>query len=1619
MLLAPGVRKRFVQSGIRQRSLGARSRFGRATELVFVLAAGSLLALGGPAQAQTWDGGGADADWNTSGNWDPNGVPAAGASPTVTGAGGGNANPTISANTNNYTVTTISGGTVTANAALNSLAVTVSSNGTLTIGASGEIRGNASVDTSVLLLGNGTLTNNGTLTGSLSISGGTVNNAGVVANGTSISGGTLNLNAGTNLANGEVLTVIGGIVNVNATDAIGGLAGGPGGNIVFTAGNGLTITNTSPATSTYSGAISGATTAGTTYILKTGSGTQTLSGNNTTTGGGAVRVDGGTLVLTGGNAVGNNNVLETTSGTVNLQAAETVGGLLGLATGTLQLNGNTLTITGVTGVVGAISLGNITGTGGLIINSAGFAQQFVTALDYTGDTTITAGTLGFGANDILNDATDVTLNGGTLNLATFSDTVTSVSLQSGTINGTGTLTSGSTFDVQSGTVNARLGGAVGLNKTTAGTVTLTGANTYTGTTSVTGGTLAVTGAGALASGQISVNGGTLSTDSDALADTADIEVLNSGTWTTAGTDTVGDVTLTLGTINGSGTITAATYTQTGGTLAAGVTVNAAGPKTLSGGTIAGTLGGAGATTVQTGTTTLTGTINGGTTVTSGGILSVAGGSVTGNLTLAGGTLRATSDTTLSPTSLRFEASTANTVRAETGDTLTLTPVGVNLDFNSVTTFGSATDTGTVVLNTDTLTVVTGSDVVVAGGTLRTNSASMLSSSGGFLSGRDITVETGATLDLTGTTHFVSNLAGGGTVTRSVAGVSTITVESLANSTFSGVIQDGAGTMALTKTSGGTLTLSGANTYTGTTTVNAGRLDVTGSIASTVVNVSGSGGLTVDGSSLADTAVVTLSNSANLTVSGGNEVIGALNGVGTTTLSLTGSLTTGGANTDTTFAGVASGAGGLTKAGTGTFTLSGANTYTGATRVEGGTLAVTGSIAGNVTVDGTGRLRIGNSDAIGGSITTTGSVVSYANGVNEASALILSSATTQLEVLGTDAATQSGVISSTGAFGFEKIGTGTLTLTATNTYSGATTVSAGVLAVTGSIASTTITVTAAAAGGASLSVDGAALDDSAGVTLNGFGNLTLTGSETIGLLAGATGSSVTLGANTLTTGGNGGSANFGGDIGGTGGLTKTGAGTLALNAANSFTGTLAIEGGTVALNGTGSLAAALVTVGSGTTFGIDGSRSVNALQNSGTVDLSDGAADDVLTVSGTYTGGGTVALDTVLGGDGSASDRLVITGAATGVTTLVITNIGGTGAATANGIRVVETGSSTAGAFVLGAPLSAGGFTYSLSLNTADQDWYLVTGLTAGSAAFTNAPIVLRYAYTRLDSYDARLAARLTGAAAPDGSRAWARVAGERLDLATTTPGTAGVSQVGASLTGLEAGLDLAPVAGGSGDWVIGLSAGVSDLGADVTVDAGLGRVDGSGLFVAGSATWLGDGGTYVDLQARVTRIDADLSAGGALLVENTSLTAFAAGVEVGRSFALGQGQSLTPFGQLGYGSLSGGSFTGSDGTVVDLGDTSSAQGRLGLTWRSVLAGGGQIYASGRVEHQFDPAATATVDGLAIEAEAAATWAAVELGGSFKVAEGMQGFGAVSYAGALDAPGTNEALSARAGFTLRW
>ena len=173
---------------------------------------------------------------------------------------------------------------------------------------------------------------------------------------------------------------------------------------------------------------------------------------------------------------------------------------------------------------------------------------------------------------------------------------------------------------------------------------------------------------------------------------------------------------------------------------------------------------------------------------------------------------------------------------------------------------------------------TGATTVVAG-TLEAGAA------GAFSATSATTVDAGATLDLGGHNETVSALSGGGAVANSGSGAATLTNQG-ASSIFSGVIQDGTSTTALTENAAGaTLTLAGANTYTGATTVQAGALK---------------GG--AQGAFSAASAT-TVGSGATLDLGGYNEAVSALSGGGTVTNSGASAATLINQGASSTFSGV--------------------------------------------------------------------------------------------------------------------------------------------------------------------------------------------------------------------------------------------------------------------------------------------------------------------------------------------------------------------------------------------------------------------------------------------------------------------------------------------------------------------------------------------------------------------------------------------------------------------------------------------------------------------------------------------------------------------------------------------
>jgi len=423
-----------------------------------------------------------------------------------------------------------------------------------------------------------------------------------------------------------------GLVSLVGTAAPGGTAGtliiDNGGKVSATAGSSIVyIGSTTNAAGTLKA---------TTVQVNTGG---AISSNASVVANGLLKVEGGTVTaVTGIIAIGNYADGTSMPGSANL-----------------TINSGTVTVSTAANGVRFGSSGGSVNTGGTLNLNGG---TLTTNRIYT-DNTATSSTVNF--------------NGGTLKASATSTIFLGTAIDNAIVKAGGAIIDTSTFDVtifKDLTHDSGLGGTAdgGLTKKSAGTLTLSGNNTYTGLTDVQAGTLS-----------LGRSGGTI-------ADTAAVQV-SGGTLDVANSDTVGAVTLSSGTISGTGTLTGTSYSLTNT------------------GTISAALGGSGIAFTKTGagTATLSGnnTYTGATNINSGKLIvdgSISTTTVNNTGTLGGigtvGALTAMSGGTVSPGNSAGILSAGNT-DLQAGSILALelggTSAGVSYDRLNVT--GSATLAG--------------------------------------------------------------------------------------------------------------------------------------------------------------------------------------------------------------------------------------------------------------------------------------------------------------------------------------------------------------------------------------------------------------------------------------------------------------------------------------------------------------------------------------------------------------------------------------------------------------------------------------------------------------------------------------------------------------------------------------------------------------------------------------------------------------------------------------------------------------------------------------------------------------------------------------------------------------
>jgi fibronectin-binding autotransporter adhesin len=406
-------------------------------------------------------------------------------------------------------------------------------------------------------------------------------------------------------------------------------------------------------------------------------------------------------------------------------------------------------------------------------------------------------------------------------------------------------------------------------------------------------------------------------------------------------------------------------------------------------------------------------------------------------------------------------------------------------------------------------------LTISGGTVNCNIANTLPSTG-------LITLSGGTLQLNDNSQSAGPMTGTSNIVLGVLPATILTSTTTATTAYSGVIS-GAGGFTLAG-SGGVLTFSVAQTYTGGTAVN-------GSTLTSGIN-----------NALAPAANLTVNSPGIFNLNNFNQTAAVLAGSGSITLG-SGNLTTNTA-TNSTFSGGISGTGAFTQAGASTLAFTGVNTYTGGTTVSNGTL----QLGVNNALVSTGPVALS-----GGILDISPSTLQSIGPLSGTSNVTMGAA--QLTINSTASSSYGGVMSGTGRLVIA--GPQTLTLTNNNTFNGGTTINGGTLA---------------------LGINNGLLP-TGNLVVNSPGILDLAGfNQTVGVLLGN--GSITLGIGTLTvntpamT-----TSDFSGVISQAGALNVGAAGTLILTGPNTYTGGTAVAAGATLQGTTTSLQGTINNAGS--------------------------------------------------------------------------------------------------------------------------------------------------------------------------------------------------------------------------------------------------------------------------------------------------------------------------------------------------------------------------------------------------------------------------------------------------------
>jgi autotransporter-associated beta strand protein len=855
--------------------------------------------------------------------------------------------------------------------------------------------------------------------------------------------------------------------------------------------------------------------------------------------------------------------------TLNHTGGITVGSPIDTAAGSISLTGSSISGSGVL-TAGGLSTSTSAASGNQSLTVVGTVS--VTELNAgTGTIALNAGTFRLSGN-VVNAASALDLNGATLDLNANSISVAALSGAGGTITDSNLLHGISTVTVDqssatsfSGTLADGSKRQLALVMSGSGSLTLASSDDYSGGTTINSGSVILDNATALGSGRLAVNGGTLD--------------LNGNSITVAALSGTGGTITDNNLLHGISTVT---VVQPNTTSFSGMLAD--GSKRQ----LAIIMAGNGSLTLEN-----SDDYSGGTTINSGSVvLGNATALGSGRLTVNGGTLDLNANS-ISVASLSGTGGTITDNNASSGIS-TLTDGQPNTTtFSGMLLDGSMRQLAFVMAGSGSLTLA-GSNSY-SGGTGLSDGTVVLGSGGAIGSVGNITFA-GGTLQFTAAkTNDYS--------TRIKSSTAAISLDTNGqNVTMAGVI-DNSNIGGLTKLGDGTLLLSGVNSYSGIATVTTGTLQLGNA------NALGDSGLAMNGGTLDLNAnsitVASLSGTAG-TITDNN----AAPGISTLTVDQPNTTTFSGTVSDGSVRQVA-----LVMAGSGSLTLASGNSYSGGTTIDSGSV-----VLGNAAALGSGGLAVN-----GGTLDLNANSITVASLSGTGGTITDNNATPGISTLTDDqpnTTTFSGTLSdgSMRQVALVMAGSGSLTLTGSNSYSGGTTLNNGTLVLGSSGAIGAL---------GNITFAGGTLEFTAANT-NDYSTRIMSSTAAISL--DTNGQNVTM-AGVI-------------DSSNTAGLTKLGDGTLLLAGNNSYSGISTVITGTLQLgnaNGLGPSADGTV-VDAGAVLDLNGQSVGNeAVTINGTGIADNGALINSSTSAASLSGPVSLAGDSAISNNGD----LALTGGVSG------------------------------------------------------------------------------------------------------------------------------------------------------------------------------------------------------------------------------------------------------------------------------------------------------------------------------------------------------------------------------------